>query len=135
MTIPPAPVPDDQWTVYVYRSTDAGATWQRVTVIASAEGFARNGAPDSYQMVANPPRDPDNVAMLGMAGWNGTESVQQFVWMSNDGGLTWLKNPNWGVPYFNGDWQVGGPGGLTAFPGTRPVLLAGARAPQATIVG
>lgn len=125
--------PVDESTVYVYRSTDGGATWQRVATIDSTESFAGNATPDVAQMVAAP--DADNVAMLGAAGFNGYASVQQFVWMSSDGGLSWSKNPNWAVPYFDGEWQVTQPWGLIAFPGSRPVIIEGTRAPQASIVG
>ena len=132
MTSPPAP---DEYTVYVYRTTDGGSTWQLVRTIAREEGFALNGATDTYQLLAAPPGDPDNVALLGHAGWNGYASAQQIVWMSGDGGQSWYQNLNWADPYFDGQWQVLGPGGLVVFPGTRPVIVGAAFTPQASIVG
>lgn len=135
MTTPPEPVTIND--VWVYRSSDGGVTWAVIQKIPAALGFARNGAPDTYQMVAAPPGDANNVAMLGMAGYDGLvdTGVQQQVWISPDQGTSWAINTNWAVPFFNGEYQVFGPGGLCVFPGTRPVIVGGVRSPQGSIVG
>lgn len=132
MTAPPEP---NEYTVYVYRSTDGGNTWEMVRMIADVEGFALNGDTDTYPLIAAPPGDATTVAMLGHAGWNGYMSTQQIVWISGDSGQSWYQNVNWTDPYFDGQWQVFAPGGITAFPGTRPVIVAGQYSPQASIVG
>ena len=116
--------------VLVYRTTDAGATWTLVTTIPSLQGFARRGAPDSYWMVDAAVEDPNTVYMLG----NADSNVQQIVWESTDGGISWAQLLNAAEPQDEwGDWTVYGPGGI--FARGVPLVVTAAPSRLATIVG
>ena len=136
------PVEPNADTVYVYRSTDGGVTWTLLAPpIASVDGFAltAHGRQDTNQFLTAPPNDVVDAALLGIAGWDGSASRQQNVWMSGDAGTSRLANPNWTDPFFdNGagpEYQIFTPGGIISFPGTRPVVVGGQPSTQPSIVG
>ena len=129
MTLPPEADPN---TVQVYRSTDSGQTWTMVAQIAAGEGFAMNGAADSYPMVSAIRDDAVHVAMLGHAAFD----VQQIVWFSSDGGQTWLQTVNAADPMDEfGDWMVYGPGGIHALPARGIVIPQPTAGLQVSILG
>jgi hypothetical protein len=119
--------------VRVYRTDNAGGSWSLTHTIASTEGFAFSGAPDSYYLInVSDPSVPDDVVMLGHAG----SSVQQIVWTSEDGGGTWASMVNTAEPIdIFGDWTVLGPGGLATIAPYPVVVTAAIPARLATIVG
>jgi hypothetical protein len=116
--------------VLVQRSVNTGTSWNLVTTITSAEGFALNGTTDSYFMLdASTPARTDVV----MAG-NAASDVQQLFWISADAGLTWTSLVNAADPVDgSGGWLVYGPGGVIARPAPLPRVAIPAR--LATIVG
>jgi len=128
------------YDVYVYRSTDAGATWTLVFTIPYDQSFAanRNTFYKWYWQVSSSPGDASHAAIMGNADSRG---VQQIMWLSSDGGLTWTQSINTAdILATNPDNPSGYTGGyIVGYPtGIRGAVLAAPVAiPSrlATIVG
>ena len=116
--------------VLVYRTDNAGTSWSLMTTIPDMQGFATSGYQDEHFMLSAPrPSVPDEVVMMGYA----SDTVQQNVWTSADGGATWTSMLNTADPFDGVNWAVTATGGLAAV--CSPVVSIPIPSRLAAIVG